>query len=141
MIRDFQDADIAAAIDIHAASGLPGNCFPNLTIVTPEGETKSNPLFVVKSVYEHEGKPVLMSFQKLTSELYLLVDHQIGTPEERWEWMKELKDHMKQEAWKLGIEQLTAWIPTELEASFEKRLLDMGFVRSPWQSYTLNVED
>lgn len=140
MIRPFEDSDVSAARAVHQANGLPENCFPNLTLPPENGETKPNPLFVVKAVYEHEGRPALMSFLKLTSEVYLLVDHTIGTPEERWAWLVELKDHMKEEAWKLGLEQMTAFVPREIEESFAKRLLDLGFVRSPWQSYTLNIE-
>lgn len=141
MIREFQDEDVKVARTIHAANELPENCFPNLTIKTPTGKEEPNPLFVVKSIYEHEGKPALMSFLKVTSELYLLVDHSVGTPEERWAWLQEFKEHMKHEAWRLGLEQMTAFVPREIEASFEKRLLDLGFVKSPWQSYTLNLEE
>lgn len=141
MIRDFEDSDIPAAHAIHAANELPENCFPNLTVKSPEGKEEQNPLFVVKAIYEHEGKPALMSFLKLTSELYLLVDHTVGTPEERWDWLQEFRDYMLREAWIRGLEQMTAFVPREIEDSFEKRLLDLGFVKSPWQSYTLNVEE
>jgi hypothetical protein len=141
MIREFEDSDIETARAIHAANDLPANCFPNLTQVSATGNEEPNPLFVVKSIYEHDGKPALISFLKVTSELYLLVDHTIGTPEERWAWLQEFKEHMKREAWRLGFEQMTAFVPREIEASFEKRLLDLGFIRSPWQSYTLNIEE
>ncbi len=141
MIRPFEDHDVATARQIHEANGLDERCFPELTITTPKGNEEPNPLFVVKSVYEHEGKPALMSFLKITSELYLLVDHAVGTPEQRWEWLQEFKEHMKREAWRLGLEQMTCFVPQDIEASFEKRLHDLGFVKSPWQSYTLNIED
>lgn|GEM_PF-2819672 len=141
MIRQFEDSDITTARAIHAANELPENCFPNITLVSPVGAEEPNPLFVVKSIYEHDGKPALMSFLKVTSELYLLVDHSVGTPEERWTWLQEFRDHMMREAWRLGLEQMTAFVPREIEASFEKRLLDLGFVKSPWQSYTLNLEE
>jgi hypothetical protein len=140
MIREFTDEDEARAREIHAESGLDERCFPNLTIDTSTGKAP-NALFLTKAVYEHEGSPAMMSFLKATSELYLLVDHRVGTPEERWEWLKELKEHMKYEAWKLGLEQMTCFVPTEIEKSFEKRLEDLGFIKSPWQSYTLNLED
>jgi len=141
MIRPFEDRDFTTAQQIHAANGLDQCCLPDLTIITPTGKQEANPLFVVKSVYEHEGKPALMSFLKITSELYLLVDHAVGTPEQRWEWLQEFKEHMKREAWRLGLEQMTCFVPPDIETSFEKRLRDLGFVKSPWQSYTLNIED
>lgn len=141
MIRKFEDSDLPTVRAIHEANALPENCFPNLTIKTPGGKEEINPIFVTKAILEHEGKPALLSFLKITSELYLFVNHKVGTPEQRWEWLKELKEHMKQEAWKLGLEQMTCFVPPEIEASFEKRLIDMGFIKSPWQSYTLNLED
>lgn len=140
MIRDFKNEDMLVAREIHAASGLDERCFPNLTITTPKGEEILNPLFIVKGLYEHNGRPAVMSFLKVTSELYLLVDHAAGTPEERWEWLQELKEWMKGHAWKHGLEQMTAFVPSDVEKSFEKRLLDLGFVKSPWTSYTLNLE-
>jgi hypothetical protein len=141
MIRKFEEWDLPRAKVIHESSGLDERCFPNLVIKNPAGEEIRNPLFVVREVYESEGTPVLMCFLKMTSEVYLLVDHETGTPQERWEWLKEFKEHIKHEAWRLGLEQMTAWVPRDVEASFEKRLTDLGFVKSPWNSYTLNVED
>lgn len=132
--------DIAKAREIHKANGLDERCFPEIAIKTSTG-MEPNPLFVVSEVFEHEGKPALMSFLKITSELYLLVDHTVGTPEERWEWLKAFKEHMKVEAWSHGLDQMTAWIPTDIEESFAKRLEEMGFVKSPWQSWTLNIEN
>lgn len=140
MIRDFENSDIASARAIHAANELPENCFPNMMIVAPSGKEELNPLFITKAVFEHDGKPALMAFLKVTAEIFVLVDHSIGTPEERWKWMCEFNEHIKKEAWKHGLEQITAWIPAEIEASFAKRLLEMGYVKSPWQSFTLNLE-
>ncbi len=140
MIRQFENGDIATAQAIHAANELPENCFPNLFINTVHGIVESNPLFVVKGVYESEGKPALMTFLKITGELYLLVDHTVGTPEQRWQWLCEFKEWMVREAWRLGLEQITAWVPPEIEESFGKRMLGMGFVKSPYQAYTLNIE-
>jgi hypothetical protein len=140
LIRNFDfDTDVERAKEIHAANELPENCFPNLTITIEDGETVANPLFIVKAVYEHQGKIAMMSFLKVTGELFLLLSHDTGTPEQRWQWLCEFKDWMKAEGARQGLEQLTAWIPPEIEESFGKRLLDLGFVRSPWISYTLNL--
>jgi hypothetical protein len=140
VIRNFEEWDMERARMVHEENGLDPRCFPNLTIKTPAGE-EPNPLFISKQIYQVDGASALFCFLKITSELYLLVDHNIGTPEQRWEWLKEFKEHMKREAWKRGLEQMTAFVPTDIEESFAKRLLDLGFVRSPWQSYTLNLED
>lgn len=140
MIRNFDfDSDQERAKQIHAANELPENCFPNLTITDKDGKTIPNPLFIEKLVLEHEGCPALMSFLRVTSEVYLLVDHTIGTPEERWIWLQELKEFMAARAAQHGLEQMTAYVPADIDASFEKRLEDLGFVKSPWVSYTLNL--
>jgi hypothetical protein len=129
MIREFMDSDIEILKSLHKANGLPANCLPD----------HDDPLFLVKSVLEHEGKPMMASFLKITSEVYLLVDHEEGTPEQRWAWVQELTEHMKREAWAKGLNEMSCWIPPAIEKSFGKRLTELGFVKSPWQSYTLNL--
>ena len=142
MIRPFEDFDMPRAIEIHQANGLDGRCMPNLTITNAEGKEVPNPLFIVKAVKMHEGQSAVMGFLKVTSELYLLIDHTVGTPEQRLEWLKEGVEYIKQKAWRHGIEQITVFVPTEIEASFGPRLVDdLQFIRSPWQSYTLNLEE
>jgi hypothetical protein len=140
MIRNFNlDSDVERAKKIHAANELPENCFPNLTITDKDGKSVPNPLFIEKLVMEHEGHPALMSFLKIGSEVYLLMDHAIGTPEQRWIWLEELKEFMAARATQHGLEQMSCWIPKEIETSFEKRLVDLGFTKSPWSCYTLTL--
>lgn len=141
MIRPFEDFDMPRALEIHAGNGLDARCFPNL-VMDVDGVEKPNPLFIVKAVKMHEGRSALMGFLKVTTEAYLLIDHTVGTAEERLEWLKEGMEYLKQRAWRHGIEQITCFVPTAIEPSFGPRLVnDLGFVKSPWQSYTLNVED
>jgi len=129
MIREFQLSDIERTREIHEANGLPENCFPDL----------SDPLFVVKLAVEHEGKAVMASFLKGASELFLVVDHNAGTPAERWEWLQQLTEEMKKKAWELGLDQMSAWIPPEIAESFEKRLIELGFTESKWRCFTCNL--
>jgi hypothetical protein len=140
VIRDFNENDLETARAIHAANNLHENCFPNLTITTHEGKEAPNALFITRAVYEHEGVPAIMAFLKATAEIFVLVNHEVGTPAERWEWMKEFNAYIRNEAWKHGLEQITCWIPPEIEESFAKRLIEMGYVKSPWSAYTLNLE-
>jgi hypothetical protein len=141
VIREFKEGDIPLVEAIHKQNDLPANCLPNLMIVDKDGKTVPNPLFITKQVFENDGKPVMMAFLKVTAEVFVFVDHTVGTPEERWAWMLEFNEHIKQQAWKHGLEQITAFVPPEIEQSFAKRLEDMGYIRSPWQSYTLNLEN
>jgi len=139
-IRYFEEKDLLAAHRIHEASGLPDNCFPNLYIKNEKGETVRNPLYIVGAVYENERNvPSMMSFVKITGELFLLLDHDAGTPEELWQWLQDFKEWMAREAWNHGLEQISAWLPPEIELSFAKRMEAMGFVRSPYVCWTLNL--
>ena len=126
MIRDFVPTDIPAIQAIHQANKLPENCLPDL----------SDPLFIVKSVVELDGHPVMAGFLKVTSEAYVLIDHQVGTPQQRWEWMHELTEEVKRCAWSQGLDEITVWVPDEIDKSFGKRLIELWFAPSNWKSYT-----
>lgn len=139
MIRSYEKKDLPRLREIHAASNLPPQCFPDLTI-NKDGEEIPNPLILHTGVLENDGRIVMSCSLRGTAELYLLVDHDSGTPEELWKWVQEIKEYIAHEAWLLGLDQISAWIPTEVELSFGKRLEDIGFIRSPWSCYTLNLE-
>ena len=126
-IRELHVNDLPILREIHRANGLDARCFPDL----------NDPLFMAKEVFEYDGCPAMATFLKGTSELYLLVDHTVGTPEQRWEWLLELTNHMRQKAWKLGLNEMTCWIQPEIEKSFAKRLVELGFIRSEWHSWTM----
>ena len=130
MIRAFQIQDEATIHAIHQANELPEQCFPDFT----------DPLILYTGVMEQEGKVVMSCSLKGTAELFLFVDHAAGTPEQRWQWMLELREHIVQEAWRLGLNEMSCWIPPEIETSFADRLFEMGFQKSPWSCYTLKIE-
>lgn len=133
----YPDAnELAILRDIHAAGGLPENCFPPILLDTGV----MDPMFVVNEVLENNGQIAMASFLKATLEVFLIVDHTVGTPEQRLEWLQQLTQHMQAAAWGKGFDEMTAWVPRDIERSFEKRLEDLGFVKSPWQSYTLKLK-
>jgi hypothetical protein len=130
MIRKYHPpSDAAGVADLYGKSTLPEQCKPDL----------QDPIFLYTAVVIHNGRVVISSSLRGTAEFFLVVDHDAATPEQRWQWLQEVKDHMVQAAFRLGLDQLTAWIPPEIDDSFRKRLEELGFTRSPWQSYTLNV--
>lgn len=130
MIRPFEAKDAERIREIHAANNLPAECFPDL----------ADPLILHTGIVDVDGRAVIACALKGTSELYLFVDHNAGTPEERWQWLLELREHMVHQAWLLGLDQMSCWIPPEIEESFAKRLEEMGFRKSPWSCYTLQLE-
>lgn len=131
MIRDFLWSDVPDFLAIHEANKLPEQC------LVPFG----NPLFVIDRVLIPDGfhKPAMGIFVKVTSEVYLMLDHAIGTPEERWNWLVQITADMRLQAYRKGFEEITCWLPVEVEKSFGDRILTLGFHRSKWQSYTLLV--
>ena len=139
MIRDFEPHDLTTVKRLMKANGLPLECMPDLIVENALGKKQQNPLFIVKRVYEHKGQPTMICFLKLRSELYFFIDHTVGTPQERWEMLKEFTEDMRQEAWKKGLDQMTAFVPHDVDESFSKRLLELGFIRSPWVPYSMNL--
>jgi len=129
MIRDLEPKDIPDLIAIHHANGLPINCLPAF----------EHPLFAVKRIMEVDSKLAMGAFVKITSEIFLLLDHTIGTPDERWDRLKELAQDIREQAFQKGLEDLTVWIPVEIEVAFGKRLSDLGYQKSPWSSWTMKV--
>jgi len=140
MMRKFEPADYAKALEIHQENQLPGNCLPDLYVTDVRGEKILNPLFSIRAVCEApDGRVAMMAFSKIQGELFLILDHRVGTPEERWQWLLEFKSWVAHEAWKQGLDQLTAFVPPDIEESFAKRLESMGFQRSPYIPWTLNL--
>jgi hypothetical protein len=140
MIRSFELGDLEKVKELQEANGLPPGCIPDLMLEDPDGKAIPNPLFVVKRVYEFEGRAAMMCFVKIRTELYFYIDHTVGTPEQRWEMLKEFTEDIKQQAWKLGLDQMTAFVPPDVDESFAKRMIELGFERTKWIPYSMNLE-
>jgi hypothetical protein len=127
VIRPYDpERDAGTLEQLHKASNLPQSCLPDA----------HDPLFLRIVVKEHNGHIVMASALRGACEIYVLVDHTLSTPQERMEWLREIKDHMAQEAFRLGLDQIVCWVPAEIESAFAKRLIELGFEKSPWASYT-----
>jgi hypothetical protein len=130
MIREYEPRDLEALKRIHSRSGLPTSCMPDL---------QSN-LFCVKLCAEKSGQVVQAGFIRLIGEAFVLVDHTCENPGERWKTLTDLTMRALAEAHIAGLESVSAWIPPEVEKSFGPRLMDLGWIKSPWQSYTALLE-
>lgn len=129
-VRPYKAADLETIKRIHRESGLPSNCFPSLT----------DKRFVVKLVAEQDGRVTQAAFVKLIGEGFILVDHSHSTPGERLEVLTELVAHGLADA-SAHVNEVSAWLPPEVEKSFGQRLIDLGWIRSPWQSYSALLGD
>jgi hypothetical protein len=152
-VRAYEERDLEELKRIHAAQGF-GYSFPDL----------SNPLFVTKLVLVGEkagseepcpegalrgerGAPAETggdrekgiagaALLRVTAEAYLLLDPNVGTPRERWEWLLGLHAATERDAAARGLEDVHAWLPPEIAAKFGKRLTKLGWVRDDrWTPY------
>lgn len=131
MLRDIEKKDIEALKVIHSESGFDYG-FPDLT----------DPLFLVKKCIEENGRVVQGIAAKVELTVYLWVGHSDGTAEERWQWMQQLVEATKLDAWKKGIDTLTCVVPPEIADSFEKRLSAIGMTRDRnWPKFSFDLVD
>ena len=124
-VRAYTGADLEALRAMHAAQGF-GYAFPDL----------GDPLFLVRSVVEEEGRPRMAAFLRLTAEAYLLADPREGTPRRRWRWLLALHGAVRQEAAARGLADVQAFLPPRVARAFGRRLRSLGWRRDPWACYT-----
>jgi len=124
-VRAYTDADFEALRAMHAAQGF-GYAFPDL----------GDPLFLVRSVVEEEGRPRMAAFLRLTAEAYLLADPREGSPRRRWRWLLALHGAVRQEAAARGLADVQAFLPPRVARAFGRRLRSLGWRRDPWACYT-----
>jgi hypothetical protein len=140
IVRPFTDDDIDNVVKIYQANELPANCLPACCKRDKAGNPVHAPLFFMRKILEDDGKVALASFLKLTAEAFVFVDHDHADPERRWLALQKLTACTLSEAARKGVEDVTAWIPPQLDRSFGERLIALGFNRSPWPSYSAVLE-
>jgi hypothetical protein len=122
-VRAYNGVDFEAVRAMHAAQGF-GYAFPDL----------GDPLFLVRSVVEEDGRPRMAAFLRLTAEAYLLADPREGTPRQRW--LLALHEAVRQEAAARGLADVQAFLPPRVARAFGRRLAALGWRRDPWTCYT-----
>jgi hypothetical protein len=147
LVREYRESDLAALRAIHEAQGF-AYPLPNL----------NNPLFVTKLILSEDAssqiadgnanegvvaqssakqqKIIGAAFLRLTSEAYLLLDPQAGTPRQRWQWLLQLHAATERDAWQRGLEDVHAWLPPQIASKFGKRITQLGWRRDDaWTPY------
>jgi hypothetical protein len=143
-VREYTEHDLAALQAIHSAQGFEYT-LPDL----------SNPLFVTKLVLAEDapangnqageecsvsksqsGKIIGAALLRLTAEAYLLLDPNVGTPRQRWQWLLALHAAAERDAWQRGLEDVHAWLPPPIAKKFGKRIERLGWLRDDtWTPY------
>ena len=86
------------------------------------------------------GELVMALLARITSEAYLLMDREAGTPLERWQRFLVLHEAGRRAGVAAGLEDVSIWCPPELERTFGRRLKRLGWLRNKWPTYTLGLK-
>ena len=124
-IREYSNQDLETLKRIHNRRHLPLACMPD-----PE-----NPLFIVKKVIEENDEVQAATFVKLTSEPWLLINPDLPN-REAIRLVGIISDITEVAAAAKGLEEMTCWVPPESGKSFGRVLESIGWLKTPWQSYT-----
>lgn len=124
--REFEPRDRDTTQTVHKQNGLHLACLPDT----------ENPLFVTKQVAEIDKQFALAIFIKVIGEAYLIMNHEVSTPEERWKALQVLVGSIEADAKEKGLQEYSCWVPPEIAKSFDKRLKDLGFIKSEWACYS-----
>lgn len=128
IVRDIEEKDYWAIEKIYGKQNFDYK-FPNL----------SSPLFISRKVCEDEtGKVLGCVVVKLQGECYLFLPPD-GKPAEKLEAINKLNESVATDCYSKGLDQITGWIPIEIEEKFSKRLTKLGFIKSKWNSWTKNL--
>lgn len=96
-----------------------------------------NPRFPIQRSLRHKGKFLAAVLGKLELEIYLFVDHMIGTPQERYEALQLLHRDLVARVQELGLDAMFCVLPPPVEKSFGPRLEEHGWQRDRgWSKYT-----
>lgn len=126
--RDAETADRETIRQIHAQNGIDYS-LPDL----------DSPLFCVRKVVEDDnGRVVGACFLRLTAETYLMLSPEL-TPRDKVTAMQAMQPEVLRSAWELGLDEVEARIPAEIEARFHKRLRCLGWSRNRegWHPWTI----
>lgn len=128
-IRTYREEDLDALARMHAQSGFAYD-FPELR------DWHFNPKLVVES----QGQVVMAAALRLTSEAYLWLDKEAGTPAERWQQLLALHEAVRREAERLGYADVHAFLPPEVARGFQRRLSRLGWIPEKFQCYWRRTE-
>lgn len=126
-IRGIRPEDINELRAIHQRMGF-GYPFPDLAI-------KDIGMVLV----DEQDKPVQAALVVPIGEAYFLMNPDWRGPRERFDAFVDLHEAMRQEVQSRGYAWVQADLPPEVEKSFGRRLLNLGWIKSAWHTYARKV--
>lgn len=129
VIRAYQESDLARIRELHGKQGFDYD-FPDL----------NDPVFAVGSVAD-DGEAQMAVFLKITAEAYLFLDPEYGTPRERWNMLLRVHENVRSQAARLGLSEVTCWVPPNLSKAFHRRLTKLGWQEEPseWKRRAFHI--
>lgn len=125
-IRDWKTEDMPHIAELHRKMAL-GYQLPETF----------GPLFFVRKVFvDDDGKVIGAAAVKLIGEAYIWLDTE-RSEYERAKCVKILQDSCGKEAARIGLEDVSAWIPTKLLRCFRVTLEKLGWKKSPWRNFSI----
>jgi hypothetical protein len=140
-IRFYKPKDLERLKEIHRKQGF-GYDFPQLEPGTGEDRKPVHDTYVSKIILADENdRPMGAMIGRKTTEVFLILDPECGSPAERWKHIQALYGASTLDGWRLGFTDAHCWIPPEIERGYGRRLRTLGFNKQAWASYCLKWED
>lgn len=130
LLRNYQEADRTALESLFKAH--------NFEYSLPEANGDD---ILCALVLEDDGQIKAAAILRLEVNCFLLLDHEWGTPQERWEALQVIHEMARQKAEDAGIREANCWLPPEIEKPFAERLEMLGWRQNVWNSYSRKVSE
>jgi hypothetical protein len=124
-IRDLKPEDVPVLKAIYEQQGFDYEFPEDLSVFT----------FIRVAVDEND-RPFMALASRRTEEMFMFMDGSWRTPRWRFEAFLRLHESMRALLEKLGVVDVHAWLPPEVEKSFGRRLMrKLNWRRSLWSCF------
>lgn len=128
LIRDLLDEETGKIAELHRKMKMRYD-FPDLLM----------PTFAIKKlVFDQKGELLAGGALKLIGEAFLWIDPACNQYKKA-KAISVLADSCSEGSKNIGIEEVSAFIPPELELSFADTLGKLGWRRSPWPAWSIRT--
>lgn len=96
----------------------------------------SSPIIPAKMIiHDKQGNATGAGAIKLVGEIFLWLDLSASI-RERVVAIRKLSEVSVDQAKRLGLEEISCWVPPQIEKQFAHMLESLGWLRSPWPNWT-----
>ena len=130
IVREYTEADFSRIKELHGQSGFDYKM-----------PTLSSDAFFSRRVVEGDDTIGMAACLRLTAEAFLFCDPRWRTPSWRFDALKQLCRICNDDAKQIGVQDVVAFLPPDIDGKFGKRLTQLGWdrARDKWTSYSKAV--